>query len=178
MRFLYYVLYYFIACRLPYAERWKFIGRWSAGFRRFLCRRLFGGTGQTFGVGKGVDFGYQAQNIFLKDHANLGDYLKCGGRGRLIVGRHVMMGDDVIIMTQNHKYLCPEGYDGYEAGNVTIGDYVWVGSRVIILRGVTIGRHAIIGAGAVVTKDIPAYGIAVGNPARVIKSRQVDAGGV
>jgi len=176
MKYIYYVLYYCCACHLPYGDRWKYFGKWSAGMRRFLCRRLFAETTSSFSVGKGVDFGYQAHQIFLADHANLGDFLKYGGRGRLTVGKGVMMGDDVIIMTQNHKYLCPEGYDGFEVGDVTIGDYVWIGSRVIILKGVTVGKHAIIGAGAVVTKDIPSYGIAVGNPARVIKSRNDTTG--
>ena len=62
----------------------------------------------------------------------------------------------------------------YEYNFVTTdidGDDVWIGTRVIILPGVTIGKGVIIGAGAIVTKDIPEYAIAVGNPARVIKYR-------
>ena len=56
-------------------------------------------------------------------------------------------------------------------GEVSIGDYVWVGRRVIILPGVKIGKGAVIGAGAVVSSNIPNFGIAVGNPAKVIKYR-------
>lgn len=55
---------------------------------------------------------------------------------------------------------------------ITLGDDVWIGANSVILPGVTIGRGAVIGAGAVVTKDIPEYAIAVGNPARVIKYRE------
>lgn len=57
-----------------------------------------------------------------------------------------------------------------ESRPVVIGDNVWIGTRVIILPGVTIGDHAVIGAGAVVTKDVPARSIAAGNPARIIRS--------
>ena len=53
---------------------------------------------------------------------------------------------------------------------ITIGNDVWLGAGVIVLPGITIGECSVIGAGAVVTKDIPPYSIAVGNPARVIKT--------
>ena len=52
---------------------------------------------------------------------------------------------------------------------VTIGDGCWIGEKVIVLPGVTIGEKSVIGGGSVVTKDVPSYAIAVGNPARVIK---------
>ena len=55
---------------------------------------------------------------------------------------------------------------------VVIGDDVWIGARVCILPGVTIGQGAVIGACAVVSKDVPAYSVAVGNPARVVKKRK------
>ena len=172
MKYIYYFLYYAVAAKLPHGERWKIIGKVSARVRAFICRRLFANTAQIFNVGKNVDFEYLGHLISLGDHANLGNNLKVAGNGKLKVGKHVMMGDDVMILTQNHKYLCPEGYDGFDIGEVVIDDYAWIGSRVIILRGVTIGKHAIIGAGAVVTKDIPPHAIAAGNPARVIKSRK------
>ncbi|MCU7937763.1 MAG: CatB-related O-acetyltransferase [gamma proteobacterium symbiont of Bathyaustriella thionipta] len=60
---------------------------------------------------------------------------------------------------------------GYKKGNVVIGNGVWIGDSVILLSGVHIGNGAVIGAGSVVTKSIPDYAIAVGNPAKVIKFR-------
>ncbi|WP_261845223.1 acyltransferase [Aliamphritea ceti] len=81
------------------------------------------------------------------------------------------MGYECYIITQNHKYL-EEGYDGYEQKDVLIDDYSWIGHRVTILPGITIGKHAIVAAGAVVTKDVPDYGIVGGNPAKFIKSRR------
>lgn len=62
-----------------------------------------------------------------------------------------------------------------ETKPVTIGRNCWIGARVIILPGVTIGNFSIIGAGSVVTKDIPEYSIAVGNPAHVIKKWDPDS---
>jgi maltose O-acetyltransferase len=54
---------------------------------------------------------------------------------------------------------------------VTIHDDVWIGARAILLAGVTIGKGAVIGAGAVVPADVPAFGVAVGNPARIVRRR-------
>lgn len=81
-----------------------------------------------------------------------------------------------MIITENHNY---EGeklpYDTtYIRKNVTIGDCVWVGSRVIIMGGVSIGEGAIIAAGSVVTKDVPPLAIVGGNPAKLIKYRDAE----
>jgi acetyltransferase-like isoleucine patch superfamily enzyme len=69
--------------------------------------------------------------------------------------------------------LHPDGgnQDAVTRGGVRIGHDVWVGARAIILSGVTIGSGAVIGAGAVVTRDVPPYGVAVGNPARLLRHR-------
>lgn len=170
MRLIYYLLYYAIAFNLPYNARWEFVGKFSAYLRRIICRKLFAKTGENFSIGKGVDFGYLGHHIFLGEHANLGNFLKIKGNGDVNIGKHVMMGEDVTIITQDHKYL-NEGYDGFITGTVVIGDYAWIGDRVILLRKTTIGKHVIIGAGSVVTGEIPDYAIAVGNPARVVKFR-------
>jgi maltose O-acetyltransferase len=91
------------------------------------------------------------------------------------MGDNVMMGPDVIILTGNHVYdsrLLPMRLQGgSEDKPVVINDDVWIGARVIILPGVHIGRGAILGAGAVVTENVPEYAIVAGNPARVIKQR-------
>lgn len=71
------------------------------------------------------------------------------------------------------KLLAPEAgnADAVTKGPVRIGNDVWIGARAIILSGVTVGDGAIIGAGAVVAKDVPPYGIVVGNPAKLLKHR-------
>lgn len=94
------------------------------------------------------------------------------------IGKDVMMGPDCIIYTRNHAHQrtdIPMIHQGYEEHRpVVIGDDVWIGSRVTILPGVHIGNGCIIGAGAVVTKSVPDYCIAAGNPARVVKKRDDD----
>jgi len=107
----------------------------------------------------------------MEDHANLGPNTFISGNGTVTIGRHVMMGSFCTILTQNHKYL-DEGYDGYVVKDVIIDEYAWLGHHVIILPGVHVGQHAIIGAGAVVSKTVPDYAIAVGNPAKIIKYRK------
>jgi acetyltransferase-like isoleucine patch superfamily enzyme len=77
-----------------------------------------------------------------------------------------MMGQHFTIIAQNHKYL-EEGYDGFESKDVVIDDYAWIGDRAIILAGVRISKYDIIGAGAVVPRNIPDYAVVVGNPAVV-----------
>jgi len=86
-----------------------------------------------------------------------------------------MMGPDVMILSRNHNYDkvdIPIKLQGNaEEQPVIIENDVWIGARVIILPGVHIGKGVVIGAGAVVAKDIPNYSITVGNPARVVRMR-------
>lgn len=91
---------------------------------------------------------------------------------RIEIGDDTMIGSDVLITDENHG---TDPLHTYRANPlmtkpVIIGKNVWVGDKVIILPGVTIGDNAIIGAGSVVTKSIPPYTICAGNPARVIKT--------
>lgn len=87
-----------------------------------------------------------------------------------------MMGTDVVVITKNHAFNqtdIPMMQQGFEDERpVIIGNDVWIGDRVIILPGVHIGDGAIIAAGAVVTKDVPAYAIVGGVPAKLIRMRQ------
>jgi len=98
-------------------------------------------------------------------------------RAKIVVGKYVMAGPKLTIITGDHHYL-PGRYiasitdDEKPAecdADVVIEDDVWIGANVTILKGVHIGRSAIIAAGAVVTKDIPEFAIAGGVPAKVIK---------
>ena len=96
--------------------------------------------------------------------------------GPVVIGDYVMMGPEVMIYTQNHNYQqtdIPMVKQGdTEKQKVIIEDDVWIGARVIILPGVTIGKGAIIGAGSVVTKSIDPYQLVGGVPAKTIKSRK------
>lgn len=98
---------------------------------------------------------------------------------RIVIGNNVLVASNVFICDYNHGML-PSDHSYLEnelsVNEVIIGDCVWIGQGSFILPGVTIGNHAIIGAGSVVTKDVPAYTIAVGNPARVIKIFDLNRG--
>ena len=110
------------------------------------------------------------EGVVLRSHASVGvNSLVSKGT---IINQHVMMGPDCLIYTTNHKFdQETKQFSGYtDIKPVVIGEHAWIGARVIILPGVTIGRGAIIGAGSVVTKDVPDYHLAAGNPARIVKS--------
>ena len=89
---------------------------------------------------------------------------------KIRIGNNVMFGPNVSIYTAGHPIHPDSRNSGYEYGiPVTIGNNVWIGGSCVILPGVTIGDNAVIGAGSVVTKDIPANVCAAGNPCRVIR---------
>lgn len=96
------------------------------------------------------------------------------GKGTVVFGNNFHSGENCRIITQNHNYdhgtALP--YDAtYVLKTVTIGDNVWFGDCVLVVGNVTIGEGAILAAGAVVSKDVPACAIVAGNPARIVKYR-------
>jgi len=163
-----YLFYLLVAKHLP--DDMGPIGRLCFRLRRAVCRPLLKSTEGTFGIDQGVDFG-DGHSLVMRDHANIGKGTSIAGNGTVTIGRHVMMGFECMIITETPNYL-KEGCDGNIVRDVLIDDHVWLGHRVIILPGVRVGRHAIIGAGSIVTKDVPDYAIAAGVPARVLKYRK------
>ena len=91
------------------------------------------------------------------------------------MGSNVSIGPEATILTLGHDPRSAAFAD--RGGDVVIGDRVWIGYRAIILPGVTIGEGAVVGAGALVTKDVEPYVIVVGNPARKIGERAVEGRG-
>ena len=88
------------------------------------------------------------------------------------IGSNCMLAPNVAIYTAGHPLHPDSRNSGYEYGmDVTIGNHVWIGGSVVIIPGVRIGDCCVIGAGSVVTKDIPAWSLAAGNPCRV--SREI-----
>ena len=93
------------------------------------------------------------------------------------MGNNIKMGPQVFIWTWNHNYYAPEAlpYDRVcIEGPVTINDNVWVGAKATIIPGVTIGEGAVIAMGAVVTKDVPPCAVVGGNPAKILKYRDIE----
>ena len=97
----------------------------------------------------------------------------CHFLGDIEIGQNVMIGPKVIIGGRNHgmDIKTPMNKQPSVPKKVQIGDDVWIGAGAIILAGVSIGAGTVIGAGSVVTKSIPSYSVAVGNPAKIIKKR-------
>lgn len=90
---------------------------------------------------------------------------------KVTIEKNVFFGHDVMVLTGGHDpYKFGEERKRVGAGGpVTIREGAWIATRAIIVGPVEIGKHAVVGAGAVVTRDVPAYCLAVGNPAKVVK---------
>ena len=114
-------------------------------------------------------------NTYLDDFVNFNG-TKITGKGKVIIGKYFHSGECCLMITDTHNY---EGetipYDTSDiVRDIIIDDFVWIGSRVIILGGVHIGEGAIIQAGSVVVSDIPSCAIAGGSPAKVFKYRDIE----
>lgn len=160
------ILYSF-AKHLP--ESYKFnLGQKK--IRAFCGKLLLSKCGKGCNIEKNANFSYSVE---LGNNSGLG--INCRISGKTIIGDNVMMGPNVCIFTANHAFDridIPMNQQGLTKEKpVIIEDDVWIGANVTILPGVKISRGAIVGAGAVVTKNIPQYAIVGGNPARVIKYR-------
>jgi acetyltransferase-like isoleucine patch superfamily enzyme len=108
--------------------------------------------------------------IFIGDHTRIGLHNTIIGPVR--IGNQVNLAQGVVVSGLNHRFSdtqTPIADQGVDTALTIISDDVWIGANAVILPGVHIGRHSVVGAGSVVTKDIPEYCVAVGNPARIIK---------
>jgi acetyltransferase-like isoleucine patch superfamily enzyme len=84
----------------------------------------------------------------------------------------VILAQNIVVSGLNHSYediSLPPRLQKVSTKPIRIEDNVWIGANAVITAGVTIGKHSVVGAGSVVTKDVPGYCVAVGNPARIIK---------
>lgn len=162
-----------------YARFILFISRIWKIFRILLLRPAFKQYGRNFTFDP--DGSYTFGTISVGDHVSLGQGpILLALCSQIQIGSHVMFGPEVTIRGGNHRIDMlgrfmnsvknsekrPEDDLG-----VVIEDDVWVGTRAIILHGVTIGRGSVVAAGAVVTKSVPPYAIVAGVPAKVIKFR-------
>lgn len=167
-------LYYLIARYLP-ASTGSY-GLWARAVRRYICRHLFKYAGMNINIEKGAFFGDGSQ-IEIGDNSGIG--VDCCIYGPVKIGHDVMMGPEVLIFTVNHRFnrldipMCQQGRCAPKP--VIIEDDVWIAARVIILPGVRVSRGAVLGANAIITKDVPEYAIVGGNPAAIIRYRTDDS---
>lgn len=164
-------LYYSVAVWLPDPPRP--IGGLCLSFRTWLASKIFLKAGRNIKVGRNTRFG-SGVNVQIGDFSGL----NTGGwiGNDTIIGNDVMFGPEVVILSGSHNFertdIPMREQGATHRKPVVIGDDVWIGTRVIILPGITIGSHSIIGAGSVVTKDVPEYAIVAGNPAVIKKFRK------
>ncbi len=137
--------------------------------RNELIVKLLGSVGKNPWIESpfSCDYGYNitvGDNFYANTNCTILDCAK------ITIGNDVLIGPNVSFYTPNHPIDPDERKRGYErALPITIGDNVWISGSVTIIPGVTIGDNSIIGAGSVVTKDIPPNVVAVGVPCRIIR---------
>lgn len=119
----------------------------------FMFPPFYTDCGQNITVGK---------NVFINAGCHFQD------QGGIVIGDGSLIGHQVTLTTLNHGIAPQERHSLYPAP-VVIGQNVWIGAGTTVLPGVTIGDYAVVGAGAVVTKDVPPNTVVVGSPARVVK---------
>ena len=106
-------------------------------------------------------------NLIMGDKVFLNNRVNISCTEKIEIGNHVDIADECLIIDNDFHGV---GVENPKKAPIIIGDDVWLATRVMVLKGVVIGKGSVIGAGSIVTKSIPPFSFAAGNPARVIKS--------
>ena len=133
-----------------------------------LIKRIFGSIGKNYWIEAAFHANFAGKHVFIGDYFYANFNLTLVDDGKITIGNHVMIGPNVTLVTATHP-ISPKLRENNLQYNmpVTIKDGVWIGANVTVLPGVTIGKNSVIGAGSVVTKDIPDNVVAYGNPCKV-----------
>lgn len=135
-----------------------------------LLKMLLGKTGERLHINAPFhcDYGWNievGENFYANYNLTILDV------GKVTIGDNVLLAPNVSLYTAGHPIHPDSRNSGYEYGiPITIGDNVWIGGNVVVLPGVTIGSNSVIGAGSVVSRDVPEWVVAAGNPCRVIRT--------
>lgn len=132
-------------------------------------KNLLGSCGQSFFFEPPVHMSY-GSHVHIGEHFYANFNLVLVDDGEIHIGNRVMIGPNVTLCTTGHPvYPLYREMVAHYSLPIHIGNNVWIGAHSVILPGVTIGDNAVIGAGSIVTRDIPANVVAVGNPCRVMR---------
>ncbi len=141
----------------------------AAPERQAILEQLLGQIGQNSIIEPPFYCAY-GQNIYIGDHVFLNYLCTILDCNEVRIGHHVMIGPGVQIYTAAHLLQAQPRIQGWEVAKpIVIEDNVWLGGSAVPLPGVRIGRNAVVGAGAVVSRSVPANTVVAGNPARVIR---------
>jgi maltose O-acetyltransferase len=171
MKYIFLLLYYSLLVYLPKSTT-PIAGKICKRLRYECRKRIFKFCGTNVNIEKGARFG-KGTNVVIGNNSGIGVNYRVPND--IFIGDNVMMGPDVLIISENHKFertdilMIFQGRDNHVQIKMT--DDVWIGQRTIILPGKQIEQGSIIGAGAVVSKNIPSYSIAIVNPI-IIKNRK------
>jgi acetyltransferase-like isoleucine patch superfamily enzyme len=110
---------------------------------------------------------YGPEALDIGDHTAVAPFVHIWCGGRVVIGARCMIGSHVAISSLTHDHTQPKMFGTMVARPVAIGDDVWIGAHAVILPGVTLGDGCVVGAGAVVTRDVPPRAIVYGVPARI-----------
>lgn len=138
--------------------------------REGLLKKMFASLGEGCYIEPPLRASWGGKNVYMGEYVYANFNLTLVDDGNIYIGDRVMIGPNVTLATANHPIL-PELRETQMQYNreIHIGRNVWIGSKVVVVPGVSIGENSVIGAGSIVTKDIPANVIAYGNPCRVIR---------
>lgn len=138
--------------------------------RERLMREMFAELGEDCYVELPLRANWGGRHVHFGNGVYANSNLTLVDDGEIYVGDHVMMGPNVVLCTATHPISPELRYKQAEYNlPVHIEENVWIGGGVFVMPGVTIGKNSVIGAGSVVTKDIPANVVAAGNPCRVMR---------
>ena len=138
--------------------------------REKLLKKLFAEVGSHCYIQPPFHANWGGRNVFLGDSVYANSNFTLVDDGEIYIGNYVMFGPNVVVATASHPIEPELRRKAFQFNiPVRINDNVWIGAGAILLPGITIGENSVIGAGSVVTKDIPKNVIAVGNPCKVVR---------
>lgn len=139
---------------------------WKEGVSGEIGERVF--LGENSVVSGGVFFGNDVS-------VNTNVSISASPPTKIYIGDHCLIGQNVVIRSDDHRFDNPNELirlQGRLGADIVIGEDSWIGANAVILKGVHLGPHTVVGAGTIVTKSFPSYSVLVGNPARLIKDRR------